>query len=61
MGPGLSPSEPSEAVDGTAILDATRWEKLGPDVQQQLLRHWVERIDVGDSEAKVMVRQGMAG
>ena len=61
VGPGLAPSEPNEAVDGTAILDAARWEKLGQDVQQQLLQHWVERIDVGDSEAKVMVRRGIAG
>lgn len=61
VGPGLAPSGPDESADVSAIMDTARWEKLGPDVQQQLLQQWVERIDVGDGEAKVVVRQGIAG
>ena len=59
--PGLASSVPDEAADASAIMDTARWEKLGPDVQQQLLQQWVERIEVGDGEAKVVVRQGITG
>ncbi|MDO8751636.1 MAG: recombinase family protein [Dehalococcoidia bacterium] len=61
MGHGLAPSGPDEAADGSAILDTARWEKLGPEIQQQLLQLWVQRIVVGDGEAKVVVRQGITG
>ena len=59
--PGLIPSGPNEATDWNAILDADRWEKLDPEIQQQLIQGWVERIEVGDDEARVLVRQGIAG
>ncbi|MSQ22317.1 MAG: recombinase family protein [Dehalococcoidia bacterium] len=57
VGVGLAPSGPDQAADARAILDTAQWEKMDPDAQQQLLQQWVERIDVADGEAKVVVRQ----
>lgn len=43
-----------------AILDKTGWEKLDDRSRHELLRRWIERVEVGDREVVVRLRRGMA-
>ena len=43
-----------------AILDTAQWEGLDHGTRRQLLQRWVERVDVGDREVGVALRQGIA-
>ena len=66
-----SEREPGEESDHTtpdtddspgvqSILDPSRWKGLDHQTRRQLMERWIERIEVGDGEARVQIRQSFA-
>ena len=61
-GPSTSPTaEPltsvSDALTPAIILDDSAWETLDVAAKQRLLQHLVDRVEVSDTEAKVLPRE----
>ena len=57
--PDSAASDTDDPTGTQAILDTTRWDGLDYRARRQLLQRWIERIDVGDEEAEVRLRQGI--